>query len=459
MPIDASSGLPTLDPGELRAQVLELVARHSWSREKLLRYQEIELREALTRAVANSDYYRETFGHLVLQDAPLVALPILTKRLLMDNFDRIVTDHRLSRTLIERHLDGTRPGDLLLGQYRTAATGGTTGERGIFVYDEAAWLAAIANIGRFQHVLGVGPATRSVGIAASAPIHLSARFQAELRAVRRGSPRLDLSMPVADVVVALNAYQPEAIVTYPSFIRVLAEEQLAGRLRITPTVVRSGAETLTAPVRELARTAWQVPVIDSYACTEVGPMGQECGQVCGIHLAEDLCVFENVDEDGRPVAEGAPGAKLLVTTLTNPTLPLVRYELTDMVALTAEPCGGGLPFARIRTIDGRKEEVLQFPGRHGGVISVHAGRLRSPLLRTLGVRQAQLVPLATGLEVLIVVEPGHDPHATCSLAEEAVRSTLADLGAATSVRARAVEQIMRTGAGAKEKLIGVSGRA
>jgi phenylacetate-coenzyme A ligase PaaK-like adenylate-forming protein len=409
--------------------------------------------------VASSAYYRETIGELVARDAPLTAIPVLTKRLLMDSFDRIVTDHRLSRALIEQHLDGNRPGDLLLGEYRTAATGGTTGERGIFVYDEAAWLSAIANIGRFQHVLGVRPTTRSVGITASSPIHLSARFQAELRAVRPGSPRLDLSMPVADVVATLNAYQPEAIVTYPSFIRVLAEEQLAGRLRITPVVVRSGAETLTAPVRELARTAWQVPVIDSYACTEVGPMGQECGHVCGIHLAEDLCVFENADEDGRPVAEGEPGARLLVTTLTNRTLPLVRYELTDMVALTAEPCGCGLPFARIRAIDGRKEEVLQFPGRHGGGISVHAGRLRSPLLRTAGVRQVQLVPLADGLEILIVVEPGHDPDATCSRAEEAVRSTLADLGAATSVRARAVGQIMRTGAGAKEKLIGVSGGA
>jgi putative adenylate-forming enzyme len=459
MPIDSSSGLPTLDPGELRAQVLELVARHSWSREELLRYQATHLREALTRAVADSDYYRETIGDLVARDATLAALPILTKRLLMDNFDRVVTDHRLSRTLIERHLDGTRPGDLLLGKYRTAATGGTTGERGIFVYDEAAWLSAIANIGRFQHVLGVGSTTRSVGIAAASPIHLSTRFQAELRAVRPGSPRLDLTMPVAEVAAALNAYQPEAIVTYPSFIRVLAEEQLAGRLRIAPRVVRSGAETLTAPVRELARTAWQVPVIDSYACTEVGPMGQECGHVRGIHLAEDLCVFENVDEDGRPVADGEPGAKLLVTTLANRTLPLVRYELTDMVALTSEPCGCGLPFARIHAIEGRKEEVLQFPGRHGGAISVHAGRLRPPLLRTAGVRQVQFVPFATGLDVLIVVEPGHDPDATCSRAEKAVRNTLDDLGTATSVRARAVAQIMRTGAGAKEKLIGVPRQA
>jgi putative adenylate-forming enzyme len=459
MPIDPSSGLPTLDVGMMRQHVSELVERNGWSRAQLLNHQRQELRRALGHAVASSAYYREMIGELVAHDAPLTAMPVLTKRLLMDSFDRIITDHRLSRALIEQHLDGNRPGDLLLGEYRTAATGGTTGERGIFVYDQRAWASTVAGTVRFQRVLGVWPETRSIGIMASSPIHLSARFQAETHAIRPASPRLDLSMPLAEIVTALNTYQPEVIATYPSFIRVLAEEQLTGRLCIAPRIVRSAAEALSEPVRGLARAAWQLEVVDSYASTEVGAMGQECAHLCGIHLAEDLCVFENADEDGRPVAEGEPGARLLVTTLTNRTLPLVRYELTDMVALTSEPCGCGLPFARIRTIDGRKEEVLQFPGRHGGGISVHAGRLRSPLLRTAGVRQVQLVPLTDGLEILIVVEPGHDPDATCSRAEEAVRSTLADLGAATSVQARAVEQIMRTGAGAKEKLIGVSGRA
>ena len=368
MPVDGSTGLTTLDVGLVARQAAALIERNGWPRERLLDHQQRELRRVLQHAVTASQFYRETLADLVARKAPLAEFPVLTKRLLMDNFDHIVTDRRLSRRSIERHLAGERPGDLLLGEYRVAATGGTTGERGIFVYDDSAWLSVIANTGRFQHALGVLPTTRSVGIGASSPMHLSMRFYAELRATRPNSPRLDLAMPVAQVVEALNAYQPEALVTYPSFIRVLAGEQLAGRLRIAPRVVRSGAETLTQPVRDLAQAAWQVPVIDSYACTEVGSMGQECQHVSGIHLAEDLCVFENVDERNRPVPEGQYGAKLLVTTLTNRTCPLVRYELTDIVTLTTAPCRCGLPFARIGAIEGRKEEVLRLPRRGGSLM-------------------------------------------------------------------------------------------
>jgi phenylacetate-coenzyme A ligase PaaK-like adenylate-forming protein len=45
--------------------------------------------------------------------------------------------------------------------------------------------------------------------------------------------------------------------------------------------------------------------------------GAECEEREGIHLFEDMTIVENVDEDGRPVADGDPGARLLVTSLFN----------------------------------------------------------------------------------------------------------------------------------------------
>lgn len=118
MPIDRLSGLPSLDPTALRHRVLELVAHNFWSRKEMLAFQQAEERRALTRAVTSSHYYREVIGALVARNAALTDMPVLTKRLLMDNFDRIVTDPRLTRASIERHLDGASAGDLLLGEYR-----------------------------------------------------------------------------------------------------------------------------------------------------------------------------------------------------------------------------------------------------------------------------------------------------------------------------------------------------
>ena len=52
-------------------------------------------------------------------------------------------------------------------------------------------------------------------------------------------------------------------------------------------------------MRALARAVWNTPVINGYAATEIGVLGQECEQIAGMHLAEDLFVIEVVD--GRTV--------------------------------------------------------------------------------------------------------------------------------------------------------------
>jgi phenylacetate-coenzyme A ligase PaaK-like adenylate-forming protein len=257
----------TLDPEVVAQHAAALMERNTWSRERLLEHRNRRLRAVLRRAVERSSFFHERIGALVERDAPLVDFPILTKRELMTNFDSIVTDPRLKRDLVERHLSGPDPGALLLGIYRAAATGGTSGERGVFVYDEAGWLVVISNVVRFQRMLGVVPGTRSLDIGAPSPIHLSNRFHAELRASRPGSPVLDVTMPLAEVVEALNRYRPEAISTYPSFIRALADEQRAGRLNISPRFFRSGAEALTTEVKALVSDVWNVPVYDGYSLT------------------------------------------------------------------------------------------------------------------------------------------------------------------------------------------------
>jgi len=444
----------TLDTGLLRRHADELFSRHLWPRELLLAFQGERLKSMLRHAAASSPYYGDTIGELVARSAPLEELPVLTKRLLMQNFDRIVTDSRLCRSSVEHHLRGENPGAPLLGQYRVAATGGTTGEKGLAVFDEAAWLAAIGNTLRFQKIVGIDETTQSMGIFASSPVHISHRIGAELRALRPAAPRLNVLMPIEDVVEGLNTYQPEVISTYPSFVRVLAREQFAGRLHVKPRLIRTSAETLTREVRNVATAAWGAMVANSYTCTEAGAMGHECALADGLHVAEDAFVFEVVDADDRPVPNGTPGAKLLITTLTNRALPLVRYEISDIVTLATEPCRCGLPFWRIASIDGRREEMLRFEKRGGGTVDVHAHRLRSPLTGTEGVRQFQFAQLVDGLEITISLFPGYDIDAVAEEIEFAVRTTLATVDAQPArILVRAVDTIGRSGSGAKEKLV------
>ena len=61
--------------------------------------------------------------------------------------------------------------------------------------------------------------------------------------------------------------------------------------------------------------------------------GVECERHEGIHLFEDVALFENVDEEGRPVPAGEPGARLLVTSLHNLVQPIIRLEVTDVFTI------------------------------------------------------------------------------------------------------------------------------
>src|SRR5205814_7039319 len=116
------------------------------------------------------------------------------------------------------------------------------------------------------------------------------------------------------------------------------------------------SEVLTAEARAMANDAWQVPPFNVYAATETGGIAAECGQHRGMHLFEDLVIPEVVDNDYQPVPPGHPGDRLLVTVLFSRTIPLIRYEMTDRVALASEPCPCRLPFRLLDSIDGRTDD-------------------------------------------------------------------------------------------------------
>jgi phenylacetate-CoA ligase len=94
--------------------------------------------------------------------------------------------------------------------------------------------------------------------------------------------------------------------------------------------------------------AFGVHPIDLYATTE-GIWGVECERHEGIHLFEYMALLENVDKEGQPVPEGEPGAKLLVTNLSNLVQPIIRLEVSDILTLESEPCRCGRTLVRRRS--------------------------------------------------------------------------------------------------------------
>jgi phenylacetate-CoA ligase len=324
--------------------------------------------------------------------------------------------------------------------------------------DAGEWAAVIASYARANEWAGVRARlrhrTRMAVVSSTTAWHQSSRVAASVRSPLVNGVRLDAAAPLADIVARLNAAAPEVLIGYASMIRMLAEEQLAGRLQIAPRAVNSASEVLTGASRELATRAWGMPPFDVYAATETGGIAAECAHHTGLHLFEDLVIAEPVDDGYAPVPAGTTGARLLVTVLASRTLPLIRFQLTDRVRLSADRCACGLPFRLLAGVEGRTDDVLTLPATGGGIVAVHPVAFHSvlDLVDAAGwqVRQDE----DGGLTVLLAA-PGAavDPTRLQADVTADVSAALAAAGAAPAVRARVVEAIPAGPAGKRPLVV------
>jgi phenylacetate-coenzyme A ligase PaaK-like adenylate-forming protein len=191
------------------------------------------------------------------------------------------------------------------------------------------------------------------------------------------APPISAATPISQLVAALNAQQPEVLVGAVGIWRALAEEQLAGRLRITPRAAFFSSEAVTADVRRRVRDAWGIEPASGYAATEAPTIAASSPEHPELEIAEDVVVIEIVDEHGVAVPPGKPGAKVLLTNLINYAQPLIRYELTDSVVESPLPNPAGRPWRCLLSVDGRTADILYFPGQSGVPVAVHPSVLGS----------------------------------------------------------------------------------
>lgn len=393
----------------------QLRARERWTPDVLRRHREAELRALRAFAYERSPFYRDF--HAGRFDRPLAELPVLTKSELMDHFDELVTDRSIRLEDVEAQLPSMTGDQRFAGRYRVVSTSGTTGRRGVFLSDPSEWGMVIASYNRAQEWAGVAASplhrTRLAVVSTTTGWHQSARVGSSVRNPLVLTLRLDATDPLATTVIRLNEFQPESLIGYASMHRLLAQEQLAGRLRIAPRAIMSASEVLTDETRRLVTEAYGRPPFDVYAATEPAGIASECEAHAGLHLYEDLVITEVVDEENRPVPPGAFGAKILATVLFSRTQPLIRYELSDSVRLMpASACPCGRTFTRLDGIQGRREDILELPDATGGMVAIHRLVFHDVLDR-VPAGEWQIVQERADLRLLVASPgPGFDGPAT-----------------------------------------------
>ena len=158
----------------------------------------------------------------------------------------------------------------------------------------------------------------------------------------------------------------DCIVGIPSQMFYLCRKDRSLR----PRSVLLSADFAPRCVVQAIEKDWQCRVFTHYGMTETGfGCAVQCAARTGHHLRDADLLIEIVDpRTGARLAPGEPG-EIVITTLRNEAMPLIRYRTGDISRLLAEPCGCGSTLPRLGRVDGRRENDILLSG--GKTLSIH----------------------------------------------------------------------------------------
>lgn len=425
----------------------QLRQREHWTSTQLKAHQAESLRQLREYAYARSPFYQRF--HQGLFDRPLHELPILTKSMLMEHFDEFVTDRSIRLDAVREFAAARTEDRLFLDRYRVAATSGSSGQPGFFLFDEPEWLAIVASFARGQEWSGAKinllHRRKMATVASISPWHISSQVAVTAKSWWTPSIRIAASDPLETIIQRLNENQPDLLIAYASMSRILAEEQLAGRLHIRPGKTFTSSEVLTDETRRRVKAAWGDEPFNQYGATETADIAAEHKKCRHMHLFEDLVLVEVVNEQHQPVPTGTYGAKLLVTTLFSRTQPLIRYEMNDSIRLGTDACSSGLPFAIMESVRGRVEDELVLPTKSGGRVAVQP-LVFNRVMDILPVSGWQVVQDADD-HLTVLLSGARDEVVDATLADTLMQSLISEGATVPSIQVQRVSAIPKTSSG------------
>ncbi len=158
----------------------------------------------------------------------------------------------------------------------------------------------------------------------------------------------------------LDRLRPEYLMSYPETFEHLS---FAFQNRPQPNYslgLLAISEQLTVGMRRRISTTFSAPLQQNYGLNEIGIVASRCPEGGRYHVHTEHCLVEIVDDNGQPCRPGETG-RILVTTLTNSAMPLIRYDTGDLAEATDGPCPCGRSLPTFGEIKGRYSRIAFLP--------------------------------------------------------------------------------------------------
>lgn len=330
------------------------IERETMSRNELEQFQLERLQSTLNRIYRNVRFYRSRLDGVGVQPGDihnledLEKLPFTTKDDLRDNYPygmlavplrEVVRIHSSTGTTGKPTVIGYSRNDLDTWSElvaRVLAAGGVTSEDVV------------------QIAFGYGLFTGGFGL------HYGAeRIGASVIPISSGNTRKQ--------VMIMEDYRTTALICTPSYAHfiseVIEEEGIeAGRLSLKWGLL--GSEPWSEKMRGEIESKLAITATDNYGLSEVmGPgVAGECLVKSGLHLNEDHYIPEIIDPDTGKVLPMGERGELVITTITNEAMPLIRYRTRDLTRLYLEDCACGRTLVKMEKVTGRTDDMIIIKG-------------------------------------------------------------------------------------------------
>lgn len=317
-----------LAPGELEAWQLE------------------GLRRIVRHAYEHVPFYRELYTREQVHPSDVrtirdfQALPFLTRDHVREHLERLVAPALRSRALPN-------------------STGGSTGQPMRFYTERAFdwWDPALELRGRGWYGVREGDRTAFVW-GAQRDLHVQHRRARLKAAIQRERYLNAFQMTEADMQAfaeMLVRWRPAMLRAYASALCLFAEYvRERGITGIRPRLIETTAEKVFPAQRELLEEVFGCPVADWYSAREFGTIGFQC-PAGSLHVCETR--YLEVVAGDRVVAPGEMG-EVVITSLHQEAMPLIRYKIGDMAVSASGPCSCGRGLPVLGEVVGRLQDFL-----------------------------------------------------------------------------------------------------
>lgn len=363
----------------------EYEERSKWTREDILRFRDNRIHAFAMHCEKNVPYYRDLFRDLKISGkdirglAELGQLPVLRKSTVQERYDEFLARDIPPSQRIVAHTSGTTGGGL-----RFATTAQALSEQW------AVWWRYRRMHGLNRNVWCGYFAGRSiVPLAQHKPPFW--RFNYPARQLLFSGYHMS-RRNMGAYVNALRINRPPWLHGYPSLLALLASYMIENGVSLGYQVrwITAGAESLLQHQSKVIQSAFGIRPIQHYGMAEAVAS-----------ISEDRHGVLLVDEDFSAVEflrnRNGPGYWIVGTNLSNPALPLLRYNTMDLAELPRDSEDSGGAMRVVAELDGRREDyvVLQNGARIGRMDHVFKDLVR--------IKEAQIFQKDPGAILIRVV--------------------------------------------------------